>query len=203
MARSHFQLVDVEVPRRWYLNGLFDGTGRELDSRFFTYGFPVELVPSMRIPSYEDGTIIDALPPLQVGTKRRGKPLDFTFTTTDMPVVTAKTAALLSTVADEDIQRIPALLARLGEEYEIINVVSRVPCIDPVRSNIMWWTEADGRPDKIGKPQMITKLVIDPERVIGHHIFRPEGWEVVVIVSDVVKEALEKARVSGVKFSKV
>jgi hypothetical protein len=37
MAKKYFEIEDdVEFRGRWYLNGLLDGSGRELDSRDFT-----------------------------------------------------------------------------------------------------------------------------------------------------------------------
>jgi len=204
MTRRYFELRDdVDIPGRWHLNGLFDGSGRELDSRHFTYGSPVDIKPPMRVPSFRDGTIIEALPPLQVPPKRLGIPLDFTFASFDLPVVTERIATMLATIADQDIQRLPVVLASPEQNYEIVNVVSRIPCIDAARSDIMWWTEADGRPDKVGKPRMITKFVIDRGQVPGCHIFRPEGWELVIIVSELVKNALEQGDVSGVTFHEV
>ncbi len=202
MVRSYFQLRDVDLPRRWYLLGLFDGTGRKLDSRCFTYGNPLDLGPPMRLPSFRDGNIIEAPPPLQVPVGRSGMPLDFTFDASDMPVVTPKVGALLSAIANKEIQRIP-VLAGGGENYEIVNAASRVACIDTAHSEIMWWTEAEGRPDLLGEPRMISKLVLDRDRAEGHHFFRLEGWSVALIVSDVVKKAFEKARVSGVAFKEV
>jgi hypothetical protein len=203
MTVRYFELRDdVEMPGRWHLNGLFDGSGRELDSRIFTYGTSISVQFPMRIPSFRDGTIIEAPPPLQVPPKRSGIPLDFTFASFDMPVVTARVAAILVALAGRDIQRIP-VLAHPECDSEIINVVSRVPCIDRTLSDIEWWTEADGHPEMVGKPRMIIKLVIDKSHVPGCNIFRPEGWEVVIIVSDMVRNALEQEQVSGVKFVEV
>jgi hypothetical protein len=202
MMRSYYELDPADVPGAWGFLGLFDGNGRKLDARVFTYGNPVALGPPMRLPSYRDGTILEAPPYLQLPVGRLGKPLDFTFDGWGMPVVTPKVGSLLAAIADREIQRIP-VLAGGGEDYEIINAASRVACIDTARSEIMWWTKDDGRPDKVGKPRMISKLVIDHDRAEGHHFFRLEGWAVALIVSDVVKKAFEEARVSGVAFKEV
>jgi hypothetical protein len=202
MTRSYYELWDVDLPGRWYLLGLYDGNGRKLDSRFFTYGNAVDLGPPMRIPSFREGIIVEAPPPLQVPVDRPGQELDFTFDPFDMPVVTPKVGELLGAIVGKEIQRIPVLAGR-GEDYEIINVVSRVACIDTAHSVIMWWTKDDGRPDLVGQPRMISKLVLDRDRAEGHHFFRLQDWDVALIASDLVKKAFEEAHVSGVAFKEV
>jgi hypothetical protein len=202
MTRSYYELEPADVPDQWGFLGLFDDRGRELDARYFRYGNAVDLGPPMRVPSFRDGTIIEVAPPLQLPVGRLGTPLDFTFDGWGVPVVTPKVGELLGAIAGKEIQRIP-VLAGGGEDYEIVNATSRVDCIDTGRSEIMWWTEDDGRPDKVGKPQMIGKLVLDRGRAEGHHFFRLEGWAVALIASDLVKKAFEETGVSGVAFKEV
>jgi hypothetical protein len=203
-VNTYYKLEDdVTIPGRWYLNGLSDSAGVELDSRDLTYGLPVEIGPPVRVSLRRENTIIAAHSPLRVSLRRKGKPLDFTFADFDMPVVTERVAVFLSSIDHTSLQRLPVHVGSLQEKYEIVNVVSCLPCIDPVRSMITWWTDADERPDKIGSPRMITDLRIDRTRVHNCHVFRPEGWLVALIVSDVVKHAFEEAQVSGVKFLEV
>ncbi len=202
MAAKYFELEDdINRPGRWFLNGLTDNAGRGLDDRDFTYGLPIELGPPMKLSLSNETTIVDVDLPLRVSKQRDGTPLDFTFAGLGMPVVTTRVAELLAAVAGSEIQRVPIRIESQTERYEIINLTSRMSCIDPNRSIIEWWTAADGRPDKVGKPRMITKLVIDPTSVRDSHVFRIEGWaSCAVVVSETVRGALEKAHVSGVKF---
>ncbi len=194
---------DLETKARWYLNGLKDGFGRELDSRDFTYGTPVDLGPPLRITLDNENILVDVSQPLTVAIRKKGKPFDFTYADFDIPVATKRLGKLLQTIAGEDIQRIPVKIENENEEYEIINVISRKACIDTENSEIMWWNEEDGRPDKTGQPRMVTKLAISPEDARESHFLRPKGWEVVIVVSDVVKQAFEAARVTGVIFRDV
>jgi hypothetical protein len=201
MAKKYFQLEDhVEFPGRWYLNGVSDGSGRELDSRDFTHGRPVDVGPPLRLSLSDEDITVDVEEPLRVSLRRKGKPLDFTFADFDMPVANKQTADLLATVAGSEVQRLPIRVATRKEQFEIINVASQIDCIDVEKSEIEWWTEEDERPDKIGTPRMISKLVIDPKRISGTHIFRPKGWDVVIVVSDVLKQVLEEAKVTGIRF---
>ncbi|MBL8821904.1 MAG: hypothetical protein JNJ77_04895 [Planctomycetia bacterium] len=195
---------DVFVKGRWYLNGLYDGAGIELDSRYFSYGRPIEIGPPLRVSLAHEYRTIEVSQPLKVTLSRVGKPLDLTFAAFDMPVATIKTATLLASIADADVQRIPTQIESQTDEFEIINAISCIDCIDTQKSEIQWYEEGNEvRPDLAGSPEMITKIIIDPDRVSGHHIFRPKGWVVAVIVSDVIKQALESSNVSRVMFSAV
>jgi hypothetical protein len=204
MRTEFFELEDdLYSDGRWYLNRLCDSTGIELDSREFRYGKPVHLGPPISAKTWKEGTPIAARPPLKVllDPDRVGLPLDFTFTNADMPVVGSRVARILAAIAPQDIQQIPVLVESQNEDYNIINVVTVVDCIDVRRSEIQWYTEGNNvRPDKAGMPEMITKLVIDPVRAGEHHIFRIYGWEIAVVVSDVIKNAFEQSNVSGVRF---
>jgi prolyl-tRNA synthetase len=46
-------------------------------------------------------------------------------------------------------------------------------------------------------------LRIDPTKVEGAHIFRPWGWRVALLVSEDVKEALEREGLTGTRFTEV
>jgi hypothetical protein len=79
-------------------------------------------------------------------------------------------------------------------------VATTIKCVDEKESDIMWWTEADERPDKIGQYRMITKLKIVPDLVQESQMFRVEGWEIALVISETVKVALEKRGVAGIRF---
>jgi hypothetical protein len=197
---------DWGLKGRWYLKDLFDSAGTEFDPRVFTYGKLVNAGPPLMISLYNEEKIAAVQAPLTVllDRKRRGKPLDLTFTNDDIPVATRKVADILSSLAATDIQRIPVRVESQDEDYEIINVIACVDCIDVERSDIEWYEEGnDVRPDLAGTPELITELVVDPKRTGNHHIFRLVGWEMTVVVSDLVKNALERARASGVRFDPV
>ena len=203
MKRKYFEMVDdVELPGRWFLNGLYDASKRELDSRDVTYGRPLTVQPQLRWSLWNDEEVVNVISPLYVAMYREGKPLSFTYTNADMPVVTEDIANVLFQIAAKDFQRFPVQIEGSCERFEIINVTSLVPCLDATRTEVEWWTVEDCRPDKLGKARMVTRLSIDPDRVGDHHIFRPLEWSV-VIVSDVLKTALESQNVSGVRFREV
>ncbi|MGI8982210.1 MAG: imm11 family protein [Pirellulaceae bacterium] len=157
----------------------------------------------MRLTLPHERRKVEVQPPLIVTVRSGVRPLDFTYASFDMPIVTANVAAILAAAGGLDIQRFPVLVDGQQGRHEIINVVSRVRCIDAERSDVMWWTEVDKRPDKMGTAKMITNLTIDPRRVGKQQIFRPEEWDVAIIVSDVIRKSLERENVSGVTFREV
>jgi|ERR1043165_173278 hypothetical protein len=203
--RTFFELEDdLYNENRWHLNGLFDCNRVKLDSREFTYGVRVALGPPLIAKLWKEGTKVNAYPPFHIAIHTFATPLDFTFNTSNAPVVTSKVASILMSVSTEDMQTIPVTVGLMPGRYDIINVVSVVDCIDTIQSEIDWWErDNDIRPDKAGMPRLITKLIIDPKRVGNHHIFRPKGWTGVIIVSDVIKKGFEDASVSGVRFRPV
>ena len=204
MTRRYHELIDdLHVAGRWHLDGLRDNTGIELDSREFSYGNYIGPGPPLRVSLWNEDKIINVTQPLRMSWSREGTPLDFTFTDDDVPVVTKPVADLLSQVAGADIQKFPIKIDKVEQEYEIINIVSRIKCIDATRSKLEWWTEEYGRPDLLGKALTIIKLVVDPCRIGDAHMFRLEESTITVIVSDVIKQALEEANVSGIKFKEL
>lgn len=65
----------------------------------------------------------------------------------------------------------------------------------------MKWTKEDHRADPAGEYRQVTKLFLAPDRIpSGAHFFRIDGWLVAVIVSDAVKDAMERVGCKGAKF---
>jgi hypothetical protein len=65
------------------------------------------------------------------------------------------------------------------------------------------WTPEDGEPEKVGEYRYIAGARIDPTKVEGARIFRPWGWPIGLIVSEDIKEALEREGLTGTRFVEV
>jgi hypothetical protein len=156
----------------------------------------------MTVHSY-DGVLVDVRFPLHIRLRNQGMALDFTFASFDMPVVSGAVAHLLLSIDPNSIQMLPVSIEGRRDDYYIVNVTSRLACIDEERSDLEKWTGADSRPEKIGQPKAIYQLVIDPQVPGGRHLFRVAGWEIALIASDEVKKAFENAHVTGVNFDEV
>lgn len=205
MITEYFELLDdLELKDRWHLCRIFDATDAELDSRDFQYGIPLAINEPLRVHLWNSDRIIEVKQPMKLTLSKNGLPLDFTFTDSDMPVVTTEVANILWRIASNDIQRFPIELDGISSQFEIINVSSRINCIDTIKSEIQWWEVGnDIRPDLASTPEMITKLVIDPTLTQGSQIFRLQGWGVKIIISTAVKNAFEEMCVSGVKYKNI
>jgi hypothetical protein len=119
-----------------------------------------------------------------------------------MPVVAEGIASTIREIAPADVNLFPVSIEGVQGQYFILNVIARLPCVDEYRSAVVKWTADDARPDKIGHYRMISDLTIDAERVRGHHMFRIDDWEVALIVSEELKNALENAGL-GISFELV
>jgi hypothetical protein len=190
MPVRYFDLFDdVSIPERWELGDPVDQSGQEVSNPWmFRKGVPVHV----------DGR-------LKVLIDRQGKPLDFSLAGVGVtPVVHAKVAMLLAELAPNDVQIVPVVVEGHPEEYFILNVTRIVKCIDDEASEeVQYWKPEDGRPEKTGQYRAVHGMRIDPMQVGEAKVFRPWGWLVVLLVSEEIKEALERIGATGLKFKEV
>lgn len=176
----HFDSRDAE---QWFLGAPVDHADQTLDPRIFT-----------------DCRRLGDLGPLRVPIQERGCPCAVSFGPFDLPIVTAHLGSLLVGAAPGDVELVPVNVEGERADYHILNVVTCLDCIDPDRTDGERWTIEDGRPEKIGQYSMIIDLKLDPGCVKGPRIFRVEGWEVVIAVTEDIRTLLERAGVSGARF---
>ena len=127
-----------------------------------------------------------------------GKRVDYNPTAFSPMVVSRRMADCLATVCAEDFQRIPAVVGGDKGDWEVINVLSCVDCIDHGASTMQYYPL--DHPTKAGKPRGVIQLVLDPHRIGRHHILHPAGWRVATVVSAVVKTALEEIGATGIEY---
>jgi Immunity protein family (Imm11) len=177
---------DRRFPDRWFLDEPVANGGNEIDAREFAYG-----------RSYT-GPL-----PVNVPVQCDGRKVQFNLAAFDMPVVSEEIAHLVAKIACAEVECFPVTIGGAIPGYAILNAVCREACVDESRSEILRWNPEDGRPDKVGRYRMVSNLTIDPARAQNRHLFRVEDWEVALIVSDKVKEALEDIPNLGVVFAPV
>jgi hypothetical protein len=185
----YFRLSDdVSVSGRWYLDDPLDSRGSEVDRWQFESGLPVDIEGRLRVPLY-----------------RPGRPLDFSVTSVGgAPIVHARVASLFAERASRDAQLVPVDVEGQTDEFFILNVTRVVKCIDDKASaEVQYWKPEDGRPEKTGCYRAVHGLRIDASKVGDAQVFRPWGWLVVLLVSEEVKEALERIGATGAKFKEV
>jgi hypothetical protein len=187
MLKRFFELADdVTVPHRWHLAMPRDRQGLKVNDEQFTCGAPVHVEGRLSIPM-----------------ESAGKPLDFTEAGISIPVVHVRVASLFAELAPDDVQLIPVDVEGQPDQYLILVATRLIRCIDEKASRIRLWTHENGIPEMIGKYASVRDMRIDKAKVGGAQVFRPEGWEVTLIVSGEIKDALERMGATGTRFEEV
>lgn len=168
-------LVDCDPP--------LQDDGSEIDPLVFTEG---HVIPHLSTVTY----------PLTV----EGPWVDFLFTLFDIPVISERLKEILKIYCDTQCQFIS--IRNIPGRY-ILNCTLSLPCFDYSSSQYVLWSADDGVPSKCGMIKAVTELRIDPDKVVGHDLFRVEGWEVALIVSERVRDLLVASQVSGIAFRNV
>lgn len=175
---------DVHFPGRWQLrNPVLVSTGEEVDPWAFTKG------------EYYPGPA-----GLRAGHDP-GVALDYTLGGIAVPFASAGLADVLRRVAYDAIQLLQVHVD--GHALFVVNATRTVPCIDEDRSVFTKWTQADGRPEKIGKYRMVARLLVDARKLEGQSIVRIKDWNVALLVAEDVKEAIEAGGFTGALFEPV
>ncbi len=182
-----FELYDdLYVRGRWHLKNPTDGMGRRLDDWEFRLGAPIHLKGRLKI-------LIE----------QAGKPLDFSETNSRVPVVHIKVASIFTELAPGDIQLIPVDIEGQPDQYLVLVATRLIRCIDENASRIRLWTHEDGVPHKVGQYRDVRDMRINETKVGDARVFRTEGWPGTLIVSEEIKDALERMGATGTKFAEV
>ncbi|MBZ4399165.1 imm11 family protein [Myxococcus sp. AS-1-15] len=185
----YFRLNEDVRAGYWYLGDPQDAQGHEIEDPYvFTAGQPVRVEGRLSMPINEPG-----------------KALDFCIAGTGaVPVVHIKMASLFAELAPDDVQLIPVDIQGKPDQYLILVVTKRFRCIDDEASEeVRYWLPEHGQPDRVGDYKSVMGLRIDPSKVGDAKIFRTEGWDIALIVSEDIKEALERLKPTGAKFTPV
>lgn len=189
MPKRYFDLADdVYLPGRWELGHPLDQNGQQFEDPWqFRVGEPARFKSPLRLP-----------------IKKPGTPLGFSHAAFSIPVVHVSVASLLSEMAPNDVELIPLEIDGQPDQFCILNVTRLVPCIDDKASGeVRYWKPEDGRPEKTGQYRAVYRMRIDPSKVGDAKVFRTSGWTVALIVSEEIKEALERLGTTGTRFKEV
>jgi hypothetical protein len=141
---------------------------------------------------------------LKIPIGRPGRALDFTLAGFSIPVVHIRVASVFTELAPRDVQVLPVDIQGQPDQFCILVATRLVRCIDDKASEeVEYWTPEDGRPEKVGQYRDVYGMRIDPTKVGDAKVFRTWGWTIALIISEDIKEALERAGVTGLKFKEV
>jgi hypothetical protein len=184
---KYFEMDDfAEIQGRWWLKTPRDASGALIDPELFC-----------------NGQLLDLRPPLTISIRYDGEPLDWTFADFDMPVVSKRTADLLRSICGDDFQSFDATIEGYNGDFEVLNILKVIGCLDEQKSDILFWKEEDGRPDKVGQYRQVANMRIDSSQIGGANMFRIAGWEIALIVSEHIRRAFIDHKISGVRFVEV
>jgi hypothetical protein len=189
MTKRYFRLYDdMSSPDRWVLDDTLDAQRQPVGARLYLNQVPLRFDGRLRVPILHPGS-----------------PLDFSFADSgDFPVVTEKVASTLAELAPSDVQLYPAEVDSRPEPYFLVNVTRLVKCIDDETSEeVLYWKPEDNRPDKLGQYRSVGGMRIDPSKVGDAKVFRTWGYPRALLVSEDVKEALERTGATGLEFREV
>ncbi len=178
---------DEDMPQGyWYLDGAVLPDGERL-------GYSLWLGKKVNLPSIPTSK---AFVP--------GRPLDITFNSDLILVVSARIADALRAEWPDEIQLFRSSVEGYDGEYFLVNVLRLENCIDERRTAVCvkWGTDAP-TPEEVGTYKMLFDIKVDPARVAGSNIFRIDGYSVILVCSDKVMKTLTDLRATGVVFRDV
>jgi len=171
---------------RWHLRSPTDEHGQEIDPWQFDEGRWLEPQGLIRFPVRPDG-----------------RTLDFTLAAFSIPVVSSRVVQLFERLGiQREVQFLPVEVEGHAGPYFILNTLSIIRCIDDSRcGEVRYFKPEDGQPEKVGQYKVVYRMRIDPTRAGDVHIFRPWGWRVALVVSEELKEAMEREGLTGPEFT--
>ncbi|MCK8497623.1 MULTISPECIES: imm11 family protein [Myxococcus] len=185
----YFSLKENVQAGNWYLGDPQDEAGAEVEDIWeFTRGRPGRLAGRLTFPVDEPG-----------------KRLDYTTAGVAMiPIVHVRVANIFAELAPDDVQLVPVGVQGCPDQYVMLVVTKLVRCIDDKASReALVWKPEDERPEKLGQYRSVAGMRIDRTKAGAARVFRTWGWEIAVIISEDIKVALERAKVTGAKFEEV
>jgi hypothetical protein len=140
---------------------------------------------------------------VKIRVQYEGHPLDITLIGMTLPVVSARAKSVIDSVSSSEMEFIPASISGHSADYYVINTLITRDCLDTKKSIFDRWTQDGPRPDLAGEIECVYRLVVDPKCVKDSMIFRITQWMMPIIVSERLKNAIEQAGLSGIKFRSV
>lgn len=182
------------IPGRWTLGYIEDEDGNPLP---LSYGIPFHGKP------------------LDGGAPDGSESTDYSEAGYSVPVVRAQLAKAIAAAARADVQCIPIKLEGFSG-FVVLNVLRVVDCIDVEKSGFRrlsdeeFKEQSEGCPEEYRCPEVYSygrggrdgvRVYIDGSRVPDDaHIFRTKGFESKLVVSERIKEVMERSGSIGAKF---
>lgn len=177
---------DMTILNKWYLSEINDVSYIE------QWGFTTE-------PLFEISSALD------IHIAEPGERNDYTENLTyNVPILSNKAKSIFSKydVSFSPINVYDLSDEKIGEYYAM--GVPIIECVNELESEFVKYQINDPiRPDKAGFYKRFYNLVLSENKIKNMDIFRIEKYTIYLIVSERVKEDIEKAKLKGVCFEEV
>jgi hypothetical protein len=189
MPQRFFDLAENIQSGNWDLGDPLDESGQEVEDPWM----------------FRAGQLVSVPRRLTIPIDHPGRPLDFSTAGVGVtPVVHVRVASLFTELAPGDVQLIPVDIQGQKDPHFILVATKLIRCIDDEASEeVLYWKPEDERPEKLGQYRSVAGMRIDRSKVGDAKVFRTWGWKIALIVSEDIKRALERAKVTGVRFKEV
>jgi len=185
-VESHFYWIDrADVPQ-WLIATPVPASGGEFDEPWM----------------FGEGHILPDPGPMKALVDHAGERRTFTLTGIErVPIVSKAVANVFRTLAPDDVQLFPVTVEGESERYFVVNACKTIDCIDEVNCReVQHYTEDDPFPEYAGEYRWIHGLRIDSAKTEGAHVFRLKKFKTAFIVSEDIKNALERVGNLGLSF---
>jgi hypothetical protein len=188
-VESHFYWIDrADVPQ-WLIATPVPASGGEFDEPWM----------------FGEGRVLQDPGPIKAQIDHPGERRTFVFTGIErVPIVSEAVANVFRVLAPDDVQLFPVTVEGESERHFVVNAVKTIDCIDEANCReVQHYTEEDPFPEYAGQYRWIYGLRIDPAETEGAQVFRLKKFKTALIVSEEVKNALERVDSLGVDFERV
>jgi len=179
---KYFDLADDRtISKRWHVGEILTMDGTE--------------------PPLIAGLQLDATRSLYADVHYMGRVLEYCLSSFGVPIATRALADAIRSAAQADLQCIPVTIS--GQSgMVVLNALRVIRCVNEQRSEFIKWTEQHNVPEKVGQYRQVTDLVLSRDAIPPDaHFFRVDGWRIALIVSEVVKNAMERVGCYGAQFT--
>ncbi|MCP3058637.1 hypothetical protein LXT21_07630 [Myxococcus sp. K38C18041901] len=152
---------------------------------------------------FTDGRVLEDPGPIKSQVSHPGTKRAFALGGVERtPIVSAALADVFRALASGDVQLFPVTVEGESERYFVVNATKVVDAIDEARCREVHHDDGDA-PGYEGEYGWIYGLRIDPTKTEGAHVFRLKRFKVAFVVSEDLKNALERVGNLGVSFERV
>ncbi|RKH65650.1 hypothetical protein D7W81_16500 [Corallococcus aberystwythensis] len=121
----------------------------------------------------------------------------------ETPIGSQAVANVFRTLAPDDVQLFPVSIEGESERAFLVNAIKVVDCIDEERCLEVQHYPEGSFPEYAGEYRWIYGLRVDPAKTDGAHVFRLKKFKTAFIVSEDIKNALERVGNLGLSFERV